>query len=375
MSMEKPNIVYGRLSEATHIAGYTFERAMGELKWLLEENRWKEVDGGFDDVQNFVQSISFAEFKIAIEQRKEIAKMLTDIGASQRATAKVLGVSAMTISKDVNKVTPKENNTIEFEDVINEDVNKVTPEILPAKEWFEKNGQKDVKQQIRNEEKQKVKEEKKQEKIEKYIEASKNFDNENIKILLGDFYEYSNHNLKDNSIDAIITDPPYPGEFLYLWEQLFEVANRVLKPSAFLVCYSGQMYLDKIFKMKNDLLYYWTANIIFTQKPLISVRNVINEWKPILIFQKPPFSKLSDTISDTISFDYSERDLHEENWGQTIAPFEFILDKFSKPGDLIFEPFAGTGTTLIACKRTGRKCVGTEIKDEYIDLIKGRLSE
>lgn len=373
--MKNENIIYGRLVESVHISGYSLERAVGELNWLLEDERWKKVGAGYTDINDFLKTLNFSDFKIAVEQRKEIAKKLSELQASQRATAKMLGVSNVTVKNDldagVNKLTDKKNIDTDFEDVIREDVKNLTPSSIPA--WIEESGQKEIVQKKRNEEKQKVKEEKKQEKIEKYIEASKNFDNENIKIFLGDFYEYSNHNLKDNSIDAIITDPPYPGEFLYLWEQLFEVANRVLKPSSFLICYSGQMYLDKIFRMRNDLLYYWTANIIFTLKPLISGRNIINEWKPILIFQKQPFKKISDTISDTISFDYSERDLHEENWGQTIRPFEFLLEKFTHHGDLVFEPFAGTGTTLIACKRTGRKCIGIETNDKYIDLIKGRL--
>ena len=373
MSIKNENIIYGRLTEAVHISGYSLERAMGEFEWLLDEGRWRKVGNGYDDIDEFLKSLNFSDFKISIEQRKNIANKLAELQASQRATAKMLGVSNKTINRDVTNVTDGEYLDTDNEIIISDDVTNVTHPEIPA--WIKESGQKEVRSKKRNEEKQKVKEEKKQEKIEKYIEASKKFNNENIKILLGDFYEYSNHNLNDNSIDAIITDPPYPSEFLYLWEQLFEVANRVLKPSSFLVCYSGQMYLDKIFRMKNDLLYYWTANIIFTQKPLISGRNIINEWKPILIFQKPPFNRLSDTISDTISFDYSERDLHDKNWGQTIAPFEFLLDKFSNPGDLIFEPFAGTGTTLIACKRTGRKCIGIDSNDKYIDLIKGRLFE
>lgn len=227
-----------------------------------------------------------------------------------------------------------------------------------------------VASKVRKKKKEKEKETRKKE----FEKKSKNYNNSNIIILNEDFYNYS-QSISENSIDAIITDPPYPGKYLHLWEQLFEVSYKLLKPSSFLVCYSGQMYLDKIFKMKNELIYYWTANIVFSQKPLIAGRNIINEWKPILIFQKPPFKKISDTISDTISFNYSERDLHEKNWGQTIAPFEFLINSFSQIDDLIFEPFAGTGTTLIACKKTGRRCIGTEINNEYIDLIKGRLVE
>ena len=216
------------------------------------------------------------------------------------------------------------------------------------------------------------KQERREEKIKAFQEKSLQFDNKDIKIEYIDFRKYA-ENVNDNSIDLILTDPPYPGEHLNLWGDLFKIANRILKPSSFLICYSGQMYLDKIFRMDNELIYYWTANIIFTKKPMIMGRNIINEWKPILIFQKTPFKKISDTISDTISFDYTERDMHDKNWGQTIAPFEFLVEIFSNPGDLIFEPFAGTGTTLIAAKNMKRRCIGTEIEEEYIDLIKGRL--
>jgi len=223
--------------------------------------------------------------------------------------------------------------------------------------------------EIRKEEKKREKEDRKNE----YKKQAEKFTESDIKIFKDDFYEFSN-GIEDNSIDLILTDPPYPGEYLYLWEQLFEVAQRILKPSSFLIAYSGQMYLDKIFRMKNDLIYYWTANIIFSQKPLIHGRNIINEWKPILIFQKPPFKKLNNTIADTIAFDYSERDLHNKNWGQTVKPFEFLINNFSEPNDLILEPFAGTGTTLLACKNTKRRCLGIEIDEELVKLIKGRLS-
>lgn len=237
---------------------------------------------------------------------------------------------------------------------------------------IEEKGEVITPKKVASETRKKKKQIEKEQKINKFKEASVGYLSDDIIIDNSDFRDYP---LNDESIDLILTDPPYPGEYLNLWQDLFYIADRILKPSSFLICYSGQMYLDKIFMMENHLNYYWTANIIFSQKPLIHGRNIINEWKPILIFQKTPFKKISDTISDTISFDYSERDMHNENWGQTIKPFEFLIEKFSLPGDLIFEPFAGTGTTLIAAKNMKRRCIGTEINKEYIDLIKGRLNE
>jgi len=47
----------------------------------------------------------------------------------------------------------------------------------------------------------------------------------------------------------------------------------------------------------------------------------------------------------------------------------FFVEQFTNPGELVFEPFAGTGTTLIAAHRTGRCCYGMEIAPRYADVI------
>lgn len=45
--------------------------------------------------------------------------------------------------------------------------------------------------------------------------------------------------------------------------------------------------------------------------------------------------------------------------------FMWILEKYSKEGDLICDPFLGSGTTLEACRKTNRNCIGFEISDEW----------
>ena len=219
--------------------------------------------------------------------------------------------------------------------------------------------------------KKEEKKEEKQKKIQEIKAKAKKFENTDIQILNKDFRDLS---IKDKSIDLILTDPPYPAEYLHLWKDLFEQAKKILKPNKFLVAYSGQMYLDKILKYAIDvgLDYYWTINIEFTKKPLVHGRKVLNEWKPILLFQNG-IKQHDRVFSDKISMKYTERELHDLNWGQTVEPFEFLIDRFSNPQDLIYEPFAGTGTTLLACKNTNRRCIATELKTDYIDLIKGRL--
>lgn len=99
--MESPNIVHGRLLEAVHISGYSFERACSELEYLLDEERWKQLGAGFSDINEFLATIDFSGFRVAVEQRKRIAEKLKKIEASQRATAKMLGVDQKTISNDL----------------------------------------------------------------------------------------------------------------------------------------------------------------------------------------------------------------------------------------------------------------------------------
>lgn len=54
---------------------------------------------------------------------------------------------------------------------------------------------------------------------------------------------------------------------------------------------------------------------------------------------------------------------------------EFFINLFTKPGDTVLEPFAGSGTTLKMCKLMNRKSIGFEIVPEYIQVIKDRLLE
>ena len=52
-----------------------------------------------------------------------------------------------------------------------------------------------------------------------------------------------------------------------------------------------------------------------------------------------------------------------------------ILEDFTKPDDLILDCFGGSGTTLIACEMTGRKCLMMEISPEYCDIICERYNK
>ncbi len=56
------------------------------------------------------------------------------------------------------------------------------------------------------------------------------------------------------------------------------------------------------------------------------------------------------------------------------ALVEKILLNFSSEGDLVYDPFSGTGTTALVAKKTGRYYIGSEISEKYIELTNNRLA-
>lgn len=62
----------------------------------------------------------------------------------------------------------------------------------------------------------------------------------------------------------------------------------------------------------------------------------------------------------------------------TMKPVELLkhlVKMSSNKGDLIFDPFLGSGSTAIAAKSLGRKYIGFEKKREYYDIAKNRISQ
>ncbi len=194
-----------------------------------------------------------------------------------------------------------------------------------------------------------------------------------ITIIHGDFNEVCK-NFEKDSVDAIITDPPYPKEYIHVWEQLGETAGRLLKPSGFLVTYSGHMYLDRVIhELGKHLDYYWIMSLLHSgPTQLVNPRNMIAEFKPVLVYQKPPCKKLEGPpLGDVIAKCKRDKDFHK--WGQGELGVEILMNHFSKPNDLILDPFVGGGTTLSVAKRLKRRAIGIDIDEKCIETTKSRL--
>jgi 16S rRNA G966 N2-methylase RsmD len=170
--------------------------------------------------------------------------------------------------------------------------------------------------------------------------------------------------LPDASVDAIITDPAYGPEFLPTFSHLAEFAERTLKPGGWCVIMTGVVYLpDVINRLRTKLEFRW--QYIITTPGGANARMgslaLFQGYKPVLLFQKPPIGKIREWWSDVIVAKAGEQNKTLHPWQQSQAVFAELIDRFSVPGDLIVDPFAGSGTTARAALSLGRHFWGCDV--------------
>ena len=194
------------------------------------------------------------------------------------------------------------------------------------------------------------------------------------KVICADFYGYCMKNVKPNSIDHIITDPPYSKEFLYLYSQLSEVAQKVLKPSGFCIVYVGTYFLDEVMDRMREhgLEYYWQICLeLIGSHAKVYARSIYQAFRGVLIFQKKPIEKMKLMTMDFIKIMNPEKELHL--WQRSVREFVELLNKFTEPKQMILEPFAGAGTVGVACVQAKRKCILIDNDKKVIKIIEERL--
>jgi len=178
-----------------------------------------------------------------------------------------------------------------------------------------------------------------------------------IDIRKGDFKEV----LSDvKNIDAIITDPPYPKEFIQCYSDLSKYTSEHLKEKGFLAAYSGQYNLPEVIKrLSEHLTYVWTFCLYHAGKTqLVNGVNIMCGWKPVLIFSKG-CKKMRFSAYDVLISESREKESHE--WQQSESGVKGLIEIFSKPGELIVDPFAGSGSFGVVANKMGRRFVGAEI--------------
>jgi len=222
--------------------------------------------------------------------------------------------------------------------------------------------------------------------------------------------------LPDNSVHLMITSPPYNvskeydedlslKEYLQLLENSFKETYRVLinggracinvanlgrKPYIPLSDYISQMMINIGFNMRGEIIWNKAASASPStawgswQSAANPILRDIHEY--ILVFSKGDYKRQKGDKSDTITKEQfmewtkSIWTMNAESARRIGHPAPFpeelpyrLIQLYSFRGDVILDPFMGSGTTAVAAVKSERKFVGYEISREYIELAQRRL--
>lgn len=182
--------------------------------------------------------------------------------------------------------------------------------------------------------------------------------------------------LDDGSVDLIMTDPPY---LAAMYEEAYgilaEHGPRVLRPGGWLITYAPQYHLPHIMRILGERLeYYWTVAQLnqSNANAVVYARHVMAMWKPILIYNKPPTEQPPKAFCDLVT---GKRMKAHHPWEQSIHEALHLLCRFARPGDLIVDPFAGSGTIPLAAKLLGLRYLGYEIDPQYYTVAAKRMEQ
>jgi site-specific DNA-methyltransferase (adenine-specific) len=179
-----------------------------------------------------------------------------------------------------------------------------------------------------------------------------------------------------DAIDLVITDPPYGMGFVsnhrinkhnpIVGDDFFpdiEFHSAMARRAAYFFCRWDN--LSQMPKPKSVLA--WVKNN-WSMGDLQHEHG--RQWEAIAFYPKDRHEFIT-RIPDVIHADRTGNELHPTE--KPIALLKTIIA--ANVGDVIFDPYMGSGTTLRAAKDLGRKAIGIEIEEKYCEIAAKRLSQ
>lgn len=193
------------------------------------------------------------------------------------------------------------------------------------------------------------------------------------RLICGDLAAASRE-IEPESVDLIFTDPPYDEGAIQSYGDLASLAARILKPGGSLICYAGHYALPDIFPlMTPHLRFWWTLALEHTgNSARLPGKWVFVGWKPLLWFVKDS-RRDNEYISDLFRSKQPDKTLHP--WQQDVSEALYFIEHLTSNGDLVLDPFCGSGTTLIAGVQIGRRVIGIDRDPAALETSRERLDE
>ncbi len=225
--------------------------------------------------------------------------------------------------------------------------------------------------------------------------------------------------MKDDSVDLVVTSPPYNMN-LRIRNGEYTSRQIVKEISTKYTEFDDNLPIDEYNKLHtevlkellrvSELIFYNIQIVTGSKRSIFKMIGHFSDYlKDIIVWdkgnaqpsiQKQVLNRRSELILvfDTdypISRQYRKRGTFErgtlndiweikrerskaEGYHGAVFPQELvekILTNFSKKGDVIYDPFMGTGTTAVVAKQLKRKFIGSEISEKYIEIANQRLRD
>jgi hypothetical protein len=169
---------------------------------------------------------------------------------------------------------------------------------------------------------------------------------------------------------AVITDPPYPVEFLPVFTELAEGCKMAGVPLVAVM--SGQSYLPEVVRrLSEHLKYRWTLAYMTPGGQAVQQwqAKVNTTWKPVLLF-----GDASEWFGDVAVSKPNDNDKRFHGWGQSESGMADLVERLTKPGQLVCDPFLGGGTTAVVSLALGRRFVGCDLDAKHVATTRARVS-
>lgn len=188
--------------------------------------------------------------------------------------------------------------------------------------------------------------------------------------------------VEGESVDFILTDPPYGiGELTgkkMVGDQNFDVLKkilpdlyRILKNNHSMMIFVGIGVLDKMFEIITRVFHYRWQFIWYQTNNMKRADMGYCKYCTALWFEKGRAKRvkpMQDLRKEPIPSKKIETIGHVTPKSVNIC--KYLIEGFTKEGELVFDPFLGSGTTLLAARLARRKAFGFEIEPRFEPIIK-----
>lgn len=187
------------------------------------------------------------------------------------------------------------------------------------------------------------------------------------------------------SVDFILTDPPYLVNYRdrngrkvanddnARWlRPAFNQMHRVLKDGGFAVSFYGWNKVDLFMDAWKAAGFRVVGDIVFRKRYASSAKFLRYQHEQAYLLAKGNVCLPENPIPDVIDFPYAGNKLHPTQ--KPVEALRPLIEAFTKPGELVLDPFSGSGSTLAAAQQLDRDWIGIELDSRHHQTARRRLA-